>query len=81
MHRVVVTEKNTELKKLELKWRRPEFTSDDGLGSLDSLHQASDAIVSIAGYFDDKLKSIGSGIIIGPGLVLTASHLSTPPEN
>lgn len=75
MHRVVITEKNTELKNLELKWGRPAFTADDGLGSLDNLYQASDAIVSIAGYFDGKLKSIGSGIIVGPGLVLTASHV------
>jgi hypothetical protein len=75
LHRVLITEKNKKLKDLELKWGRPEFSSDDGLGSLDSLHQASDAIVSIAGYFDGKLKSVGSGIIIGPGLVLTASHV------
>ena len=63
MHRVVITEKNTELKNLELKWGRPAFSADDGLGSLDNLYQASDAIVSISGFFDEKIKSIGSGIL------------------
>jgi len=75
VHRVVITEKNAELANLKLNWGRPEFTPNDGLGSLDSLHQASDAIVSIAGFFDDKLKNIGSGILVGPGLILTASHV------
>lgn len=75
MHRVLITEKNIDLKKLELKWGRPAFSSDDGLCSLDNLYQASDAIVSISGFVDEKIKSIGSGIIIGPGLVLTASHV------
>lgn len=75
MHRVEITQKNKNLSNVKLSWGRPAFTADDGLGSLDSLHQASDAIVCIAGYFDDKLTSIGSGIMIGPGMVLTASHV------
>lgn len=75
MHSVLITEKNIELQDIELKFGRPEFTPDDGLGSLDNLHQASDAIVSISGYIDGKLRSIGSGIIVGPGLVLTATHV------
>tara|TARA_R110002020_G_scaffold109724_1_gene253804 strand:- start:105 stop:1010 length:906 start_codon:yes stop_codon:yes gene_type:complete len=71
----MITEKNSDLSKVKLNWGRPEFTAYDGLGPLDSLHQASDAIVSVAGYFDDKFTSIGSGIMIGPGMVLTASHV------
>lgn len=75
MHRVEITEKNPDLSKIKLNWGRPAFTAVDGLGLLDSLHQVSDAIVSISGYFEDKLTSIGSGIMIGPGMVLTASHV------
>jgi len=75
VHRVVITEKNIELAKLELRWGRPAFTSDDGLGPLDSLYQASDAIISVARYVDGKFKSIGSGVIVGPGLILTATHV------
>ncbi len=75
MHRIVITNKNKDLANLELNWRRPSFTSDDGLGSLDSLHQASDAIVSVACLVDGKIKSIGSGVIVGPGIILTASHV------
>ncbi|MDD3770291.1 MAG: serine protease [Sulfuricurvum sp.] len=75
MHRVEITAKNTELAKLTLEWGRPAFTSDDGIGSLDSLYQVSNSIVSIAGFFGDKLQNVGSGIIIGPGMLLTATHV------
>ncbi|WP_139245628.1 serine protease [Halomonas sp. QHL1] len=71
----MITEKNSDLSKVKLNWGRPAFTAYDGLGTLDSLHQASGAIVSVAGYFDDNFTSIGSGVMIGPGMVLTASHV------
>jgi len=74
-HKVKITNINNELAKLERKWGRPEFSPDDGIGSLDSLHQASDAIVAIAGFSEDKLISIGSGIMIAPGIMLTATHV------
>lgn len=75
IHKVEITEANIELAQLRRVWGRLAFTEDDGIGPLDSLHQAGDAIVSIAGYFDDKLISIGSGIMIAPGVALTATHV------
>jgi len=75
MHSVVITEKNKDLAKLELNWGRPLFTSDDGLGSLDSLYQAGDAIVSVACLVNGETKSIGSGVIVGPGMIFTATHV------
>src|SRR5436190_8337014 len=75
IHRVEITADNIALAKLKPKWGRPEFTSVDGIGPLDSLHQAGDAVASVAGYFDERLISIGSGIMIAPGLILTATHV------
>lgn len=75
IHQVKITACNEELKKLELQWGRPKFTADDGLGPLDNLHQAGDAVVSVVSFFDNELVSIGSGIMIGPGLMLTATHV------
>ncbi|MDD4950590.1 serine protease [Sulfuricurvum sp.] len=75
MHRVEITAKNAELAEMKLEWGRPAFTSDDGIGSLDSLHQVSNSIVSISGFFGEKLQNVGSGIIIGPGMLLTATHV------
>jgi hypothetical protein len=75
MHKVAITKRNSNLEKLKLNWGRHAFTSHDGLGPLDSLHQASDAIVSVSREFGEGFKSIGSGVMVGPGLVLTASHV------
>ena len=75
MPRIEITTKNQELAKLKLEWGRPEFTDIDGIGPLDSLHQVSNSIVSIAGYFNEKLQNVGSGIMIGPGMILTATHV------
>lgn len=75
IHRVEITAYNADLGKLKPRWGRPEFTPVDGLGPLDSLHQTGDAVVSLAGFFNDEFISIGSGIMIGPGLVLTATHV------
>lgn len=74
-HCVRITEVNPDIASLKLNWGRPEFTADDGIDSLDSLYQASDSIVAIAGFFDDKLVAIGSGVMIGPGVMLTATHV------
>ncbi len=74
-HSVLITEENADVKKLKTICGRPEFSSVDGIGSLDSLYQASDAIIAVAGFFDDQLVTMGSGVMIGPGLMLTATHV------
>lgn len=75
IHQTEITADNPDLEKLKRSWRRPEFTPVDGIGSLDSLYQAGDAVASIGGFFGDELLSIGSGVMIGPGLMLTATHV------
>jgi hypothetical protein len=74
-HQVEISADNPDLERLKVSWRRPEFTTVDGIGPLDSLYQAGDAVAAIGGFFGDKLLSIGSGIMIGPGLMLTATHV------
>jgi hypothetical protein len=74
-HIVQITAENSDLSKLKHYWGRPEFTADDGIGSLESLYQAGDAIIAIAGYFDEQLISVGSGVMIAPGLMITATHV------
>lgn len=75
MYMVKITSANPDIQYLERIWARPAFTSNSGIGSLESLHQAGDAVVAIAGLFDDQLISIGSGVMIGPGIALTATHV------
>lgn len=74
-HIALITAENPAVAALKLNCGRPEFTDDDGIGSLDSLHQASDAIIAVTGLFDDQLVTMGSGVMIGPGLMLTATHV------
>ena len=83
-HRIQITEVNPEVVSLPLKWGRPEFTSDDGIGSLKILYQASDSIIAIAGFFDDDLVTIGSGVMVGPSLSepsrVRPTHLTKPDK-
>ncbi len=72
---VQITDENPDLAKLHLKWGRPEFTASDGIGSLTSLHQTGDAITAICGYFDDQFIIVGTGVMIAPCLMLTATHV------
>lgn len=76
-NKILITAKNLELSRLRRYWGRPEFTPDDGIGSLTSLDQASDAIVAVLmnTQNEDKFAVIGSGVMVAPGVVLTATHV------
>jgi len=76
---------NEALAELELSWNTAKFTSEDGLGPMATLHQAGDALVAVGRVYDDGPEIIGSGVMVGPGLLLTATHVldefpkSSPP--
>ncbi|MGO9019705.1 MAG: serine protease [Syntrophobacteraceae bacterium] len=72
---VQITVENPDLAMSECFWGRPEFSADDGIGPLASLYQAGDAIIAIGGYFDEQFIIVGSGVMISPGLMLTATHV------
>ena len=70
-----ITEDNPLLAELKLSWTSSEFTSDDGIGPMRSLHEAGDSLVAVA-YIDDEGSSfLGSGVMVAPGLLLTATHV------
>lgn len=66
---------NEMLADLELSWNTAEFTSEDGLGPMATLHQAGDALVAVGRLNDDGPEILGSGVMVGPGLLLTATHV------
>ncbi len=74
-HSTLVTEDNPELGNLKRRWVLPEFEPIDGFGSLDSLYQMTDAIAAVVCFDDGIVRSVGSAVMIGPGLALTATHV------
>jgi hypothetical protein len=75
-HSVQITADNSMLSSLELSWQTAVFTAEDGIGPLSSLHEAGDSLVAVA-YLDKKegLTVLGSGVMVGPGLLVTATHV------
>lgn len=74
-YRFEVTESNAFLAELKPSWTSMEFTPDDGIGSMRSLHEAGDSLVAVT-YLDDQGPSfLGSGVMVAPGLLLTATHV------
>jgi S1-C subfamily serine protease len=74
-HSVQVTAGNSQLADLKRSWVTAVFSVEDGIGPMESLHQAGDSIIAVATMTDQGIKVIGSGVMIGPGLMLTASHV------
>ena len=74
-HSVLITEDNPRLAALQRSWVTAVFTPEDGIGPMPSLHQAGDSIVAVAEITDEGVKALGSGVMIGPGLMLCASHV------
>ena len=71
----LITHENPALAELKLSWATAEFTDDDGIGSMSSLHEAGDSIVAVAKMEEEGFTIIGSGVMVGPGLLLTATHV------
>jgi hypothetical protein len=74
-HSALITKENAALSRLRLSWRSVEFTAEDGLGPLRSMYEAGDALVAVARVEEEGLTVIGSGVMVGPGLLLTATHV------
>lgn len=82
-HRTVkITLENRLLSELALSWQTVEYSTVDGIGPMGSLHEAGDALVAVARYDDEAIMIIGSGVMVGPGLLLTATHVldEFPPD-
>lgn len=74
-HSVQVTADNPQLADLKRSWVTAVFSAEDGIGPMESLHQAGDSIIAVATMTDQGITVVGSGVMIGPGLMLTASHV------
>lgn len=74
-HQAFITNANDDLWKLKRSWQTAKFSPDDGIGPMDSLHQAGDSLVAVIRSTDEGFEPIGSGVMIGPGLLLTATHV------
>lgn len=75
IHSVLITPENPALSDLALSWRTAVFTAENGTGPLRSLHEAGDALVAVAHLGEEGLTVLGSGVMVGPGLLLTATHV------
>lgn len=74
-HTVIITSGNPALSDLELSWATAEFMAEDGIGPLQSLHEAGDAFVALARMDEVGATILGSGVMVGPGLLVTATHV------
>lgn len=74
-HSVLITSENAALSDLKLSWRTAVFTAEDGIGPLRSLHEAGDALVAVARLDEEGFTVLGSAVMVGPGLLVTATHV------
>jgi hypothetical protein len=75
MKTVTITENNPILQTLRRSWATAVYTSEDGIGPMGSLHEAGDALVAVVLLEDGDTTVLGSGVMIGPGLVIVATHV------
>ena len=70
------TDENPALGDFTLSWQTAEYSAEDGIGSMGSLHEAGDSIVAVARLEEaGGVTVLGSGVMVGPGLLLTATHV------
>jgi len=75
-HTIEITDENPSLSDLALSWQTAEYSAEDGLGSMGSLHEAGDSLVAVARLEEGGGATVlGSGVMVGPGLLLTATHV------
>src|SRR5262245_20460477 len=74
-HSVQITRGNGALAGLKRSWATAEFSAEDGIGPLESLHQAGDMVVAVVRMDKEGTTVLGSGVMVGPGLLLTATHV------
>ena len=60
---------------MPLKWAQPVFTAFDGIGEMADLATAGGQILALGYLATEGLRCVGSGIMVGPGLLLTATHV------
>lgn len=74
-HSVQITDDNDALFELTRLWGRPEFSAENGIAPLNSLYEAGDCAVAVVRMEEEGIVVLGSGAMVGPGLILTATHV------
>ena len=72
---VRITDDNPALETLRRSWVTAVYSDDDGIAPMGTLHEAGDALVAVALLENDATTILGSGVMIGPGLVIVATHV------
>ncbi|MGG2007677.1 serine protease [Pseudomonas aeruginosa] len=75
IHSIQITASNPKLSELQLSWATMEFSAVDGIGPMESLYQAGDSIVAVATFGKNGMSVLGSGVMVAPGLLMTATHV------
>ncbi|WP_313116153.1 S1 family peptidase [Stenotrophomonas indicatrix] len=75
MHSVLITDANPALATLRPSWSTAEYSDSDGIGPMASLYEAGDALVAVTRMDTEGPTVLGTGVMIGPGLLLTATHV------
>jgi hypothetical protein len=75
MPSVLITEDNAAIETLPRSWSTAIYSDDDGLAGMGSLHEAGDSIVAVTALTSEGPLVLGSGVMVGPGLALLATHV------
>lgn len=70
-----IVDTNPKIAKLALSWRTPQYSAEDGLGPMGSMHEAGSSLVAISKEAPAGNTVIGSGVMVARGLLLTATHV------
>src|SRR5437868_214637 len=74
-HRARITAVDEAALRCPLEWSRPEFSAEDGIGPMGKLSHLGEIALAF-GFFDNEANAtVGSGVMIGPGMLLTATHV------
>lgn len=74
-HSIRIASENAALSDLRLSWQTAEFSAENGIGPMGSLHEAGDALAAVAYSSPQGLTIMGSAVMVAPGLLLTATHV------
>ncbi|MFC7297909.1 S1 family peptidase [Herminiimonas aquatilis] len=60
---------------MQLIWDRPVFTAIDGIGEQEGLNISKGQVLAIGYISEHGPRCVGSGIMVGAGLLITATHV------
>ncbi|MDH5835315.1 S1 family peptidase [Luteimonas kalidii] len=75
MPAVRITEDNLALTTLRRSWATAIYSDQDGIGAMGSMHEAGDGLAALVLLEEEGPTVLGSGVMIGPGLAVVATHV------